>query len=73
MIKKIKITNNKARLSLRDTTNGCEYPFIEVPEGAQCPDGAVAAVGGALSFIDDVGDVVNIYKGSRGFEVVDED
>jgi len=72
MIKKIKITNNKARLSLRDTTNGCVYPVIEVPEGTKCSDGSIAVTDG-LSFKDDVGDWVDIFEDGRGYEVVEED
>jgi hypothetical protein len=72
MIKKIKITNNKARLSLRDTTNGCVYPVIEVPEGAKCSDGSIVVTDG-LSFKDDVGDWVDIFEDGRGYEVVEED
>lgn len=72
MIKKIKITNNKARTVFRDTTNGCVYLVIEVPKGAQCPDGTIAVTDG-LSFKDDVGDWVDIFKDGRGYEVVEED
>lgn len=64
MIKKIKITNNKARPALRDTTNGRVY---RVTNHYNHRDESV------LYFTDDANDSVDIFEDGRGYEVVEED
>lgn len=64
MIKKIKITNNKARPSLRETTNGRMYRVSNFKNSFDEP---------FLSFTDDADDNVYIFEDGNGYEVVEED
>lgn len=64
MIKKIKVTNNKARTALRDTTNGRVYRVSHTQNNFN---------GHSLSFTDEAGDSVDIFEDGRGYEVVEED
>lgn len=64
MIKKIKITNNKARPALRDTTNSRVYRVSNTQNSFN---------ESFLTFIDDADDSVDIFEDGRGYEIVEEE
>lgn len=63
MIKKIRVTNNKARPALRDTPNGSVYCVSHHYNGH---DESI------LFFTDDANDSVDIFEDGRGYIVVEE-
>lgn len=70
MIKKIKIVGSS--YFLRDTTEGNVYE-ANFWEAGDIDNEGVQVDEPALSFVDDVGDVVGLYLSNPAYEVVEED
>lgn len=70
MIKKIKIVGSS--YFLRDTTEGKIYE-AHFWEAGDIDNEGVHIDSPALSFVDDVGDVVGLYLNNSAYEVVEEE